>query len=127
MPDIPGLASNLVLLVTYSMVGWFLARTQVARRPLRGGWSVSGISLAAIFPTCALAHVVSALVSPGDVHTLLVDGYQIPRLAVLPVDGAPPVPPRAAAGHGPPRGRAHGAGRAAGALGRLEAAACVKG
>jgi hypothetical protein len=78
VPDVPGFASNLVLLVTYSTVGWFLARTQVARRPLRGGWSVSGISLAAIFPTCAMAHVVSALVSPGDVHTLIADGYQIP-------------------------------------------------
>jgi hypothetical protein len=78
VPDLPGLASNLVLLATYSMVGWFLIRTQVARRPLRGGWSLSGVSLATIFPACAVAHVVSALVSPGDVHTLVVDGYQIP-------------------------------------------------
>ena len=77
-PDVPGLVSNLVLLATYSLVGWFLVRTQIARRPLRGGWSLNGLSLAAIFPACAVAHVVSALVSPGDIHTLAVDGYQIP-------------------------------------------------
>ena len=76
--DLPGLVSNLVLLATYSAVGWWLVRTQVARRPLRGGWSLSGVSLAAIFPSCGLAHVINALTAPGDVHTLLVDGYQIP-------------------------------------------------
>jgi hypothetical protein len=76
--DTPAVLANLVLFVTYSMAGWYLMRTQVARRPVRGGWSLSGISLAAIFPLCAFAHVVNSLVTTGDVHSLFVDLYQTP-------------------------------------------------
>ena len=58
----PGLAvwANVILVGLYMAVGWFVLRTQLANRPSMGGWSVSGLSLSVIFPTCALMHMVWA-------------------------------------------------------------------
>jgi hypothetical protein len=50
--------ANVLVAVSYSLVGWPLLRTQVRRHHADDEWSVSGLSLAAIFPTCALMHVV---------------------------------------------------------------------
>lgn len=50
------LAPNLLLVALYFVIGWYLLRTQVRNRELLGGWSVSGLSLTAVFPTCALMH-----------------------------------------------------------------------
>lgn len=49
---------NLFVTVTYATVGVLLLRTQYLRRPSLGGWSLSGLSLSAIFPSCALMHLV---------------------------------------------------------------------
>ena len=58
----PGFAvwANVILVGLYLAVGWFVLRTQLANRPSMGGWSVSGLSLSVIFPTCALMHMVWA-------------------------------------------------------------------
>lgn len=53
-------APNMALLVIYLTIGYYLARTQIANRRPLGGWSVSGLSLAVIFPTCAVMHAVFA-------------------------------------------------------------------
>jgi hypothetical protein len=53
-------AANVVLVVLYSMVGWYLARTQLANRRPLGGWSLSGLSLTIVFPTCAVMHAIYA-------------------------------------------------------------------
>jgi hypothetical protein len=71
-------AANAFVTVTYALVGWPLLRTQVRRRPERGGWSVAGLSLATIFPTCAIAHLVYAMSATGDTHTRIVDLWGIP-------------------------------------------------
>ena len=69
---------NLVVTVTYALVGWPLIRTQFRRRSEVGGWSLSGLALAGIFPTCALTHLTYALSAGGDVHTGIVDLWGVP-------------------------------------------------
>lgn len=70
--------TNSFVAVTYSLVGWPLLRTQFRRRASMGGWSVSGLSLAAIFPTCALMHLSYAFAAAGDVHSKIVDIWGVP-------------------------------------------------
>jgi hypothetical protein len=48
-----------------------------------GGWSVSGLSLSIIFPTCALMHAVWAVYAVAgryrqDVHGLTIDWLSVP-------------------------------------------------
>ena len=45
------------------LVGIFTARTQLARRPLLGGWSLSGVAMSGVFLTCALSHLVAGLLT----------------------------------------------------------------
>jgi hypothetical protein len=81
--NVPTVLPNVMLVAVYCAIGWFLVRTQVAnRRPLRG-WSVSGLALAIIFPTCAAMHAVYALYGlsgryAADVHGLGVDWLSVP-------------------------------------------------
>lgn len=58
LQNIGAAAPNALLVVIYAVVGYYLIRTQVANRRPLGGWSVSGLALAVIFPTCALMHAV---------------------------------------------------------------------
>jgi len=54
------LATNLFVVLTYGMVGWYLADYQVRRQEADGAWSLSGVSLAAVFFSCALMHLIYA-------------------------------------------------------------------
>ena len=72
---------NAFVVVTYSMVGMLLLRTQLRRRVDEGGWSLSGLSLGAIFPTCALMHLVYALGARGDAHIAPADLFGVPASA----------------------------------------------
>ena len=81
----PGLAvwANVILVGVYVAVGWFVLRTQLGNRPSMGGWSVSGLCLTAIFPTCALMHAVWAVYAVDgryaqDGHGLWIDWLSIP-------------------------------------------------
>ena len=79
----PSALPTLLLVVIYSAIGFYLVRTQLANRRQLGGWSVSGIALAVIFPTCALMHGAYAYyVMTGsyaaDVHGLLVGWLAVP-------------------------------------------------
>jgi hypothetical protein len=81
----PGFAvwANVILVGLYMAVGWFVLRTQLANRPSMGGWSVSGLSLSVIFPTCALMHAVWAAYAVAgryqqDGHGLLIDWLSVP-------------------------------------------------
>ena len=70
---------NLVMFGAYVAVGWYMARTQLARREAIGGWSVSGLSLAGIFGTCAFMHLAYATARMDhDWHSLLNDGLGVP-------------------------------------------------
>ena len=54
------LPANLFVVVTYGMVGWCLADYQARRHVAKGDWSLSGVSLAAVFFSCALMHLIYA-------------------------------------------------------------------
>jgi hypothetical protein len=53
-------AANLFVVVTYGMVGCYLADYQVRRYAAEGAWSLSGVSLSGVFFTCALMHLIYA-------------------------------------------------------------------
>ena len=55
-----GLLCNVFVTVTYSLVGWYLFETQVRRYAVGQQWSLSGLALTAVFPTCAAMHLVHA-------------------------------------------------------------------
>jgi hypothetical protein len=74
---------NGALVAIYMAIGWFLLRTQLRNHEPMAGWSLSGISLTAVFPTCALMHAVWAVYALGgtydtDVHLLVVDWLAVP-------------------------------------------------
>jgi len=76
-------APNLLLVPIYSTIGYYLVRTQLANRRPLGGWSVSGLALAVIFPTCAVMHAIYAYYSLGGaygpaVHTTVIDWFAVP-------------------------------------------------
>jgi hypothetical protein len=73
-----GVAPNLVLFVNYLLVGTFTARTQLARRPVLGGWSLSGVAMAGVFSTCGVTHLVAGLATAPDIHTLTLDNLGVP-------------------------------------------------
>jgi len=72
---------NLFVTGTYGLVGALLIRTQMRRHLDLGGWSLSGLALSGIFPTCALMHLLYALTARSDVHILPVDELGVPASA----------------------------------------------
>jgi len=72
------LMANLFVAVTYGMVGWYLSDTQVRRRITGGAWSLSGVSLAGVFITCAFMHLIHAFTIEAHGPTLLFDLLGIP-------------------------------------------------
>ncbi|HEY3240414.1 MAG TPA: hypothetical protein VGL92_12660, partial [Acidimicrobiia bacterium] len=74
---------NLLLVGIYMAIGWFIVRTQLRNHPLMGGWSVSGLCLSVIFPTCALMHGVFAVYALAgtyhhDIHGGVIDWLSVP-------------------------------------------------
>ena len=81
----PGMAAlaNVLLIFVYMAIGWFVLRTQLANRRSMAGWSVSGLCLSIIFPTCALMHAVWAVYAVAgryhqDGHGLVIDWLSVP-------------------------------------------------
>ena len=79
----PVLAPNLWLVVLYVMIGWYLGKTQIRAHEAIGGWSLSGLSLTVVFPTCAVMHaswVVYAAAGLYDIpsHLLTIDWLAVP-------------------------------------------------
>lgn len=75
--------ANVILVAVYMAIGWVVLRTQLRNHPFIGGWSVSGLCLTGIFPTCALMHGVWAVYSvagvyASDAHGDVVDWLSIP-------------------------------------------------
>jgi surface polysaccharide O-acyltransferase-like enzyme len=69
--------SNLFVVVTYGMVGWYLADYQVRRYAAERFWSLSGVSLVGVFFTCALMHLIYAT-TERHAETLPFDLFGIP-------------------------------------------------
>ena len=79
----PRLVPNVLLLGLYGLIGFYLLRTQLANRRSLGGWSLSGLSLTLVFPTCGLMHAVSAVYGSSgrydvDAHGLIIDWLAVP-------------------------------------------------
>jgi hypothetical protein len=82
----PMVSANLMLLVLYGMIGWYLLRTQVETHRATGQWSLSGVALTLVFPTCAFMHAawVSYQVAgryEADIHSTIVDWLAVPAAA----------------------------------------------
>ncbi len=80
---LPRLVPNILLFVLYMLIGFALLRTQLATRATSDGWSLSGIALTIVFPTCALMHVAFLVdVVHGrysvDLHSLVIDWLAVP-------------------------------------------------
>jgi hypothetical protein len=80
---LPVIVPNLMILGLYSAIGFFLARTQIANRRPLGGWSLSGLALAAVLPTCGLMHGAYALYAISgkyrfDPHGFVIDWFAVP-------------------------------------------------
>lgn len=79
----PRMTPNLLLLAVYCLIGYYLLRTQLANRGSLGGWSVSGLALSVVFPTCGLMHAVFVIYAAAgrydvDWHGLAIDWLSVP-------------------------------------------------
>jgi hypothetical protein len=72
------LVPNVFLFVNYTFVGLFTWRTQIARRPLLGGWSLSGLAMSGVFVTCGGSHLVAGLLTAPDGLGLALDNIGVP-------------------------------------------------
>ena len=75
--------ANAALVVIYMAIGWFVLCTQLRNHGPMRGWSLSGLSLSAVFPTCALMHAVWVVYDMSgtyhpDVHGAVIDVLSIP-------------------------------------------------
>jgi hypothetical protein len=79
----PRMVPNIHLVALYMMIGWYLLTTQLRHRGPLGGWSVSGLSLTCVFPTCAIMHAAWLLYAARgvydlDAHGLVIDWLSVP-------------------------------------------------
>jgi hypothetical protein len=70
--------TNLLAAAAYMMVGWYLLVTQVRRFVTHRQWSLSGLALGAVFPTCASMHLIHALGLGAHSATLPFDLLGVP-------------------------------------------------
>jgi hypothetical protein len=75
--------ANIALVLLYTAVGYYCGRTQLANHRAMGGWSLSGLALTVVFPTCAMMHGVYAYYEAtgfydADVHNHWVDLLAVP-------------------------------------------------
>lgn len=74
---------NALLVVLYLVIGAILLRTQLRRHRVQGTWSLSGLGITGVFPTCAAMHAVwLGYVASGryepEVHLLVIDTLAVP-------------------------------------------------
>jgi hypothetical protein len=74
---------SILLLVLYCTIGYYLLRTQFRNFAAQSRWSLSGLSLGVVFPTCAAMHIVmasyaSAGVYDVDIHMTAIDWLSVP-------------------------------------------------
>jgi hypothetical protein len=79
----PRFVPNLLLLGLYGLIGFYLMQTQLRNRAPLGGWSLSGLSLTLVFPTCGVMHAIYALYASSgryevDPHGLVIDWLAVP-------------------------------------------------
>jgi hypothetical protein len=79
----PRITPNVLLLFLYGLIGYYLLRTQLLNRAPTGGWSLSGLALTAVFPTCGVMHAVFATYAMSgryavESHGLIIDWLAVP-------------------------------------------------
>jgi hypothetical protein len=72
-----------LLVVLYTAIGYYLGRSQLAAHRAGGDWSLSGLCLTAVFPTCAAMHAAFLLYAVNgsygaDPQMLLIDWLSVP-------------------------------------------------
>ena len=77
---------NIALVVLYTAIGYVLLRTQLANYATHDEWSLSGLSLTIVFPTCALMHGAWALYGAEGRyafhgHIVAIDTLAVPAAA----------------------------------------------
>ncbi len=70
--------SALILFANYALVGYYTARTRLARYPLLDGWSLSGAAMSGVFATCALSHPVAGMLTVSDPRSVFFDNLGVP-------------------------------------------------
>lgn len=65
--------TNVYSAIAYAIVGGLFAGTQVRRRPVAGGWSMSGCAFSALFATCALTHFAFAFTASNHAFPPAID------------------------------------------------------
>jgi len=78
----PKVTPNLLLLAVYGLVGYYLLIAQLANHPEMQGWSLSGLALTIVFPTCGLMHAAFAVYATSGRYTVEGVGLLIDWLAV---------------------------------------------
>lgn len=82
----PRLLPNLALVVLYVAIGVLLTRTQLRARAAGLPWSLSGLSLSIVFPTCAIMHGIWVLYAATGTyvhngHLFTIDVLGVPAAA----------------------------------------------
>ncbi|HEX9694769.1 MAG TPA: hypothetical protein VGB64_00480 [Actinomycetota bacterium] len=73
---------NIMLVIIYMAIGYFLLRTQLRNHQPLGGWSVSGLTLTSVFPTCAAMHGIWVVYASTGLYHYDVHGFAIDWLGV---------------------------------------------
>ena len=79
----PRITPNILLLFIYSLIGYYLLRTQLVNHGPAGGWSLSGLALTIVFPTCGVMHAIFAAYAVTgsygvESHGLVIDWLAVP-------------------------------------------------
>jgi hypothetical protein len=79
----PRLSPNVLLIVLYVMIGYYLGVAQISNWRSTGRWSVSGLALTVVFPTCAVMHgawmvYASTGLYAADAHGRVIDWLAVP-------------------------------------------------
>lgn len=77
------LMPNILLLGIYMAIGVVLLRTQLRNHAMGHNWSLSGLTLTGVFPTCGIMHLIFGLYGVSgryryDVHGFLIDWVGVP-------------------------------------------------
>jgi hypothetical protein len=69
---------SLVIVLLSASLGWLFARAQAAARLTTGGWSLSGLALAALFPAAAAVQATTAATGAIGAGIFLIDVAAVP-------------------------------------------------
>jgi hypothetical protein len=75
-----GLVTEFADVLVSAAVGAVLLYAQVERRRILGGWSLSALSLTALFPSFAFAHATGALIERGTTVEMVLGALSLPAM-----------------------------------------------